>query len=330
MDELDSIISQSPDNFVIRNALIKCYEVVQNHKRIVCSISGGGDSDVMLDMLLRCGAKSKTDFVFFNTGLEYQATLEHLGYLENKYNIEILRIRSKKPIPVCVREYGVPFWSKFASDMIHRLQLHNFKWEDKPYEELLQEYPSCKSALRWWCDIHEGKTTQYSIRHSPYLKEFMIENPPDIAISNMCCQYAKKKMIHNLISDGGYDLSCVGIRKSEGGIRAATYKTCFSEQAGVDIFRPIFWFRDSDKEECCKYYSITHSKCYSEYGLTRTGCVGCPFGKNLDKELDALDTYEPKLYKAAIGVFGKSYEYTQAYMEYRNRMKLESKKNDIS
>lgn len=42
MDELDSIISQSPDNFVIRNALIKCYEVVQNHKRIVCSISGGG------------------------------------------------------------------------------------------------------------------------------------------------------------------------------------------------------------------------------------------------------------------------------------------------
>ena len=93
MDELESIIADAPDNFVIRNALVKCYEVVHEHSKIICSVSGGGDSDVMLDMLLRCGAKEKTAFVFFNTGLEYQATLEHLRALEDKYGITIEKIR---------------------------------------------------------------------------------------------------------------------------------------------------------------------------------------------------------------------------------------------
>ena len=73
---LEQILNDAPDNFVIQDALIRCYEIISTHSRIVCSVSGGGDSDVMLDMLLRCGARDKTDFVFFNTGLEYQATHE--------------------------------------------------------------------------------------------------------------------------------------------------------------------------------------------------------------------------------------------------------------
>lgn len=320
---LERILNEAPDNFVIQDALIRCYEIVSTHNRIVCSVSGGGDSDVMLDMLLRCGAKDKTDFVFFNTGLEYQATLNHLDLLENKYGIEIKRVRPKKSIPSCVREYGVPFWGKFASDMMRRLQLHNFKWEDKPFDELYKEYPQCKSALKWWCNIHEGNTTQYSIERSPYLKEFLIKNPPDFKISGMCCQHAKKNPIHRVISEGGYDLSCVGIRKSEGGIRSSAYKTCFSEKSycGADVFRPIFWLRDPDKEEYCEFYGVVHSKCYTEYGLIRTGCIGCPFGKRFEEELKVLERHEPKLYKAAIGVFGKSYEYTRKYLEFREEMK---------
>lgn len=41
MDELESIIADAPDNFVIRNALVKCYEVVHEHSKIICSVSGG-------------------------------------------------------------------------------------------------------------------------------------------------------------------------------------------------------------------------------------------------------------------------------------------------
>lgn len=38
---LEQIIAEALDNFVIQNALIKCYEVVSSHNKIVCSVSGG-------------------------------------------------------------------------------------------------------------------------------------------------------------------------------------------------------------------------------------------------------------------------------------------------
>jgi hypothetical protein len=132
----------------------------------------------MLDMLVRCGAKDKTDFYFSDTGLEYRATHDHLDFLEKKYGITINRVRAKKSITTCIREYGAPFWSKFASEMIYRLQKHGFKWEDKPFDELYKEYPKCKTALEWWCNVSTGNTTQYIIARAPYLKEFMIATPP--------------------------------------------------------------------------------------------------------------------------------------------------------
>lgn len=175
---LEEIISNAPNNFVIKDALVKCYEEVQLHNRILCLISGGQDSDVMLDMMIRCGAKEKTDFLFCNTGLEYSATIEHLAELENKYGITIRRVNAEVPIPICVKKYGVPFWSKYVSDMMYRLQRHNFSWEDKPYEKLVQEYPKCQTALKWWCNY--GETDKFSIRRSPFLKEFIINNPPPL------------------------------------------------------------------------------------------------------------------------------------------------------
>lgn len=156
---LESIIADAPNNFVIRDALARCFEVVQEHQHIVCSCSGGSDSDVMVDLLLRCGAKGKTDFVFFNTGLEYVATFEHLKKMEQKYGISIHHAGATKPIPLCVKEYGVPFWSKFASDMIYRLQSHNFQWEDEPCNVLIQRYPRCKTALEWWCNVTTGNVS---------------------------------------------------------------------------------------------------------------------------------------------------------------------------
>ena len=72
---------------------------------------------------------------------------------------------------------------------------------------------------------------------------------------------------------------------------------------------------------------IHHSRCYSEYGMKRTGCVGCPFNKHIDEELAVIEKYEPKLYKAAVNVFGKSYEYTRKYREFAKMMKAKEKEN---
>lgn len=289
------------------------------YRKIVCSISGGSDSDVMLDIVWRCDKDNKVDYVWFDTGLEYQATKDHLKYLENKYVIKIIPYKAIKPIPLTCKQYGQPFLSKQVSEYISRLQKHGFKWEDKPFEQLYKEYPKCKAALSWWCN--EKESDAFNIRHNKWLKEFMIENPPAFSISNVCCKYAKKDVAHKLLSENQYDLNIIGVRKAEGGLRANAYKSCFDEVGDTfDNYRPLFWYTNSDKQDYENNYGIVHSKCYTEYGLKRTGCAGCPFGRDFEDELLVIEKYEPKLFNAVNNIFGQSYEYTRAYRSFCEEM----------
>ena len=320
---LDELLSDCPKNQTIGDNLVRAWSKVNSpkYKKILCSISGGSDSDVMLDIVWRCDKDNKVDYIWFDTGLEYQATKDHIKYLESKYHIEIISYKPKKAIPTCCKEYGQPFISKHVSEVIYRLQQRGFKWEDKPYEELLKEYPGAMGYIKWWCNVYQPEISQWNIRRNKYLKEFLIQNPPNFKISSKCCKYAKKDVSKNVIKDGGYDLAILGIRKYEGGIRAAKYKSCFDELDGYDVYRPLFWYTNQDKAEYEESYHIVHSKCYTEYGFTRTGCACCPYGKDFDSELEVIKEYEPKLYKAANNIFGDSYEYTRKYIEFKNNMK---------
>lgn len=177
--------------------------------------------------------------------------------------------------------------------------------------------------------------SRFSISRNKWLKEFIIANPPDFLISNKCCEYAKKIPAKHFIKECGADLEITGIRKAEGGIRSANYKTCCSESKskGCDTYRPVFWYTDSDKTGYEEIFGVTHSKCYTEYGLKRTGCVGCPFSKHINEELAIIEEHEPNLYKAAVHIFGKSYEYTAKYRAFAKEMKArekEAKKRGLS
>lgn len=292
----------------------------ERYDKIVVSVSGGADSDVMLDMVLRVVQdKRKLYFVFFDTGMEFQATKDHLDELERKYGIEIHREKAVIPVPLGVRKYGQPFLSKRISDYIARLQRHGFKWEDEPFDVLYAKYPKCKVALRWWCNAW-GEKSRFNISSTPYLKEFMIANPPQFNISPKCCEGAKKKTAEQFQKNCSADLSVQGVRKAEGGPRSTDYKSCWSDNFGeLSFYRPLFWFLKADKEAYCDTFGVCHSRCYTDYGLDRTGCACCPFGPYFDKELAAAEKYEPKLHKAALKVFGLSYEYTRAYRAFREK-----------
>ena len=319
-------------------AFYRCNTYLSTHNKILVSISGGADSDVMLDLMIRVAkdeniSLDKFHFVFFDTGIEYQATKEHLDYLEDKYNIKIERMRAITPVPLGCRKYGLPFLSKYASEMIERLQKHNFKFEDKSFEVLLEEYPKCKVALKWWCNQHETKNdgvSKFNINYNKHLKEFMIANPPTFKISNKCCKGAKKDNAHKAIKEKKIDLNCVGIRKSEGGARSSAYKSCFSEKTDMcdyANYRPIFWFNDKDKKEYEDFFGVKHSDCYCKYGLKRTGCVGCPFGKNFEFELENAKQYEPRLYEAVNNIFKDSYEYTRKFIQFKKEKENKNENN---
>lgn len=53
------------------------------------------------------------------------------------------------------------------------------------------------------------------------------------------------------------------------------------------------------------------------YGLTRTGCCGCPISYKAVDDLELIRPYEPNVVKAAWNIFGKSYEYRQKYNKYK-------------
>lgn len=319
---LEDVVKSCPNNQNVINNIVKSYYRINNsdYNKIMCSISGGADSDVMLDICHKCDNENKIDYVWFDTGLEYQATKDHLKYLEEKYNIKIKPYRAIKPIPTACREYGQPFLSKSVSEYILRLQRQGFDFRDGELDDLIEKFPNCKVGLKWWCNKH-GEKSKFNINRNKWLKEFMLENPPTFKISNRCCMYAKKNVAHQCIKENSYDLNIMGVRKAEGGIRATAYKSCFDENGdGYDNYRPLFWFEDKDRKEYEEKCGIIHSKCYTEYGLKRTGCAGCPYGKDFEFELEVIKKYEPKLFKAVNKVFGDTYEYTRKYREFCKKM----------
>lgn len=292
---------------------------------------GGADSDLILDICYRCDKDNKVTYGWFDTGVELQATKEHLVYLENKYKIHIEQIKPIKPIPQTCKEYGQPFLSKFISKNIYALQRKEFDFQNHSVEEMIKMGIPITYA-KWW--NNKGArilTGQFNIARNKWLKEFLIKYPPNFKISSKCCNYAKKQPAYKYLSKEQIQLDITGIRKSEGGIRAVNYSSCFLDETshGHALFMPIFWYKDSDKQEFEKAFNITHSRCYTEYGFKRTGCVGCPYNKQVFEDNKQIEKYEPNMYKAANFIFKDSYEYTKKYREFCKEMNEKQRKEKM-
>ena len=309
----------------IRDAIRKTHANLKFRSKVaVVSISGGSDSDAMLDMVMALDpaenyADNEMHYVWFDTGLEYQATKEHLDDLEKKYGITIERHRAKMPVPMGCKTYGLPFLSKQVAGWIGRLQSHGFRWEDEQFDVLYARYPDCKAALRWWCNAWD-EGSQANIKKCRLLKEFMIANPPTFPISEKCCNGAKKDVAHDYIRQVGATINMVGIRKAEGGARAMAYANCFSEpsrRGDAAQFRPIFFMTDEDKALYCERRGVVHSDLYIKYGFSRTGCACCPFGSRFEDELKVAEWIAPNLEKAAKNIFGPAYDYMRAYRNFK-------------
>lgn len=303
----------------INNTLGKMGYYLSTHNCVCVSVSGGADSDVIVHMIATHFREylPKIHFVFANTGIEYRATLQHLKDLEQKYNIKIEEVRGM-PIPLAVKKYGVPFCAKKSCDYLARLQKHGFEWEDGTLDTLLLKYNNSKVALRWWTNDF-GDVSRFNVNWNKYLKEFLVQKKPKVKFSAQCCGVSKKAPLAKYHKSVGADLYITGERKSEGGARAGGHSNCFEKSHGLDHYMPLWFWDDDTKKYYCDHESIEHSDCYTVYGLKRTGCVGCPFGRNLWEELEAMQTYEPRLYKACWNVFGESYLLRKEFEDFKSQ-----------
>lgn len=327
------ILSQFPQNYTIQDAVSETMHHIKEESerggKILVSISGGSDSDIMMDIFERIGyPPGLVTYIWYDTGLEFEATKQHLDWLEEKYGVSIIRRRPVLPVAQAVRKYGVPFISKRVAMYIDRLQQHGFNWEDTNLEDSLAKHGRCMSALKWWYGTNGPG--RFTIAEYAGLKEFLMKNPPP-RISDKCCDYAKKMSAAHAVKELSATLNCTGVRQREGGARATAYHSCFSEATNKKVaeFRPLFYFTDEDKQEYKSYCDVRYSDCYEVYGMTRTGCAGCPFASKFEDELKIIKEYEPKLYNAVNKFFGPSYEYTRRYREFKELFKAQKREQKI-
>lgn len=342
-DRPDYADFDSPAKFEAIKSIIakRLYE----HPNAICSYSGGSDSDIMIDLIETVREMfgfPPIKYVFFNTGLEMKATKDHVRYVAEKYGVAIEEVRPKINIVQSTRKYGIPFVSKIMSGGLSDWQKKRVplsiakeydEAEDKEAKrkELKERYPKCESLINFLCCCNsKGEprpNIQLVINSSKYMRDFIEEYPPDFMISAKCCDYCKKQIAHKVQKD--YDMIITGERRDEGGMRSVPRKDnttlCFTETAsGQFRLRPLYYVSDKDKEWYKNYHKIKYSDAYEVYGLTRTGCCGCPISYKAVDDLEKIRPYEPNVVKAAWNIFGKSYEYRKKYNEYKKqRMEME-------
>lgn len=343
-DRPDYADFDSPAKFEAIKSIIakRLYE----HPNAICSYSGGSDSDIMIDLIETVREMfgfPPIKYVFFNTGLEMKATKDHVRYVAEKYGVEIEEVRPKINIVQSTRKYGIPFVSKIISGGLSDWQKKGVplsiaqeydQAEDKEAKrkELKERYPKCESLINFLCCCNsKGEprpNIQLAINSSKYMRDFVEEYPPDFMISAKCCDYCKKQIAHKVQKD--YDMIITGERRDEGGMRSVPRKDntalCFTETAsGQFRLRPLYYVSNKDKEWYKNYHKIKYSDAYEVYGLSRTGCCGCPISYKAVDDLEKIRPYEPNVVKAAWNIFGQSYEYRKKYNEYKRKRTEEDK-----
>lgn len=271
----------------------KINEYFLSRDKILVSVSGGSDSDCIVHIVCTYFPEylPKCNFVFVNTGLEFRATKRHLCELENKYGIEIERIRGKSVV-WATRNYGLPILNKAKA---------------KSLSLFLRRTPKGHYL------VFEANGSYFGFTESERaLARYLDEN--HIMVSSKCCDVSKKKPIEDYIKKHNITLDVTGERRSEGGIRAVAHKSCFEvHKGGLAKYMPLYWWDDDVKQNFKEAEGITYSDCYEVWGMKRTGCVGCPFGRDVAGELALMKKYEPDLFDACIKVFGVSYELTDKF-----------------
>lgn len=311
---------------------------LREHPNAICSYSGGSDSDILLHLIENVRETfglPPIKYAFFNTGLEMEATKRHVREMESLYGVKITSYRPKINIVQATRKYGQPFVSKIMSAGLEGVQKKNIPLsihdeyinaEDKAAKrrELRERFPGCESTINFLCCCNSAgeprPEIQLVINSSKYMLDFIKDNPIPFRVSNKCCDYCKKQVAHNVQKD--FDMVITGERRDEGGMRSVPRKDntsmCFAETAeGKYRLRPLYYVSNADKQWYKDYYGIRYSDAYEVYGLTRTGCCGCPISAKATADLEKIRPFEPSLVKAAWNVFGDSYRYRKQYDMYK-------------
>lgn len=237
------------------------------------SFSGGKDSLVMSYLIDLSIPNNSIPRVFVDTGIEFNLLRKFVKKLaEEDSRIKI--IYPKKNISVMLKEKGYPFKSKEHSQIVCTYQ----KLGDKSI--YAQSYLNGKRLIQ-----------------CPQKLRYQFSPNFNLKISDKCCFELKKEPCESFSKENKKTISIVGIRKAEGG-RRRNVKGCtvFNDKNCTELkkFFPLLPCDNNFIESFIKEFKI--SLCdlyYPPYNLRRTGCKGCPYSPDIQKQLDMMSLYLP-------------------------------------
>lgn len=189
-----------------------------------------------------------------NTFMEHKEILHRI-----RNNCDVVLKPALKPFEIKER-YGIPCFNKSADEKIRR------------YQNGLRSPKSLKY-------IYGTEKSSFNINAKA--RELLLDDKLH-NVSPYCCKYLKKLPMINYGKENNRK-AIIGITKNEGKQREAKYTSCFTKNGN---FTPL-WDLTSELEDLIiKKYDIEIPKVYNY--ISRTGCMGCPYGSfkgNTEREL---------------------------------------------
>ncbi len=240
------------------------------YDRYYLSYSGGKDSHFLYWFIKEYLQDDKIEIVGVNTGFEIPEIRERI-----MRNADIVLHPCMKRGEIKER-YGIPCYSKTQDEYIHRYQ--NGSRSDNTMRAIL------------------GENVVFNLNKSA--RDKLLSGTLH-KVSNKCCLYSKEKPMAQYAKETGKK-AIIGVRQSESKLRKAKYDTCLQSNGN---FSPIYDFSDLLIEDIYRAYDIEVPSCYNY--VQRTGCAGCPYGRNCEDELALLPE---KQRNKVIEYFKESYD----------------------
>lgn len=239
-------------------------------ERYYLSYSGGKDSHFLWWFIKEYLKDERIEIVGVNTSFEIPEIRDRIIR-----NSDIVLHPSMNRWEI-KEQYGIPCYSKQQDEYIYRYQ-HGSRSDN-----------TMRAVL--------GKNAVFNLNKSA--RKRLLDGDLH-KISNKCCLFNKEKPMMQYAKEAG-KRAIMGVRQSESMTRRAKYNTCLRKNGD---FSPIYDFSDDLIDAIYKAYDIDIPKCYNY--VTRTGCAGCPYGRNCEKELALLPDLQRK---AAVKYFCESYD----------------------
>ena len=274
--------------FLLQDRLAKIRSTIAQYgeENFYVSFSGGKDSTVLSALIDMALPENKIPRVYANTGIEYNMIVDFVKKMQAEvHNWKLIILKPEKPIKQTLEKDGYPFKSKEHAAAVASYQGGNRGQWVQRYLNRGGRY-ACPEKLRY----------QFT------------EDGLNFKVSDKCCLRMKEEPLKKYQKEHHKPFGILGLMKEEGGRRNDV--TCMRfKQGEFKNFQPLAavskdwedWFIETYHIEICDIYK-------EPYNLERTGCKGCPFNPNLNKDLQMLKEKFPAEYKQCEIIWKPVYE----------------------